>query len=72
MLPKPIYEIIPLLYIATGIMVIISTADSILAISSGAILASSGITILFIRYQRRHSYCKLAKTIPQKRLSLFG
>ena len=68
MLPKPVYEILPLLYIAGGTATIISSVNSIIAIISGTLLASAGIVIFFMRRRNRRSYCKLEK--PGSRLTI--
>ncbi len=60
MLAKPVYEALPLLYIAGGIAAV-STVSSFMAIVSGALLAGSGFVILFLRRKNRISHCKLVK-----------
>ncbi len=60
MLPKPVYETLPLLYV-TGRITAISSINAITAIISGALLASGGIVILFLRRRNRNSYCRLVK-----------
>ncbi len=60
MLAKPVYEILPLLYIAGGIAAI-SSVSSFMAIASGALLAGSGFVILFLRCKNRNSDCRLVK-----------
>ncbi len=63
MLPKTVYEILPLLYITVGI-VTISSLSSITGIISGLLLTCTGIVIFIMRLQNRRSYCKLAKPRP--------
>ncbi|NNF95438.1 MAG: hypothetical protein HKM94_00735 [Halobacteria archaeon] len=51
-IPKPIYEIIPILYVVTGIITITST-DGFIALSSGLLLTIAGLLILVIRRNYR-------------------
>jgi len=60
MLAKPVYETLPLLYIAGGIAAV-STVSSFMAIVSGTLLAGSGFVILFLRCKNRTSHCKLVR-----------
>jgi len=60
MLPKPIYEVLPLLYIGGGIAAV-SSIHSVTAIVSGILLASTGVLVLCMRRKNRSSYCKLVK-----------
>ena len=52
MLPKPVYELIPSLYIIAGIAAIY-TVDSFMTFISGILLGGSGIVILFLRRNYR-------------------
>ncbi len=60
MLAKPVYETLPVLYIAGGVAAV-STVSSFMAIVSGALLAGSGFVILFLRRKNRTSHCRLVR-----------
>ena len=53
-MPKPIYESLPILYVIGGIAAI-STVDSFMSFISGILLGSSGIMIMCLRRNYRHS-----------------
>lgn len=58
MLPKPIYESIPYLYVVGGVSAI-TTVDSFISFISGALMGASGVVIMFIRRNYRASLCEL-------------
>ena len=47
-MPKPIYESLPILYVAGGVAAM-STVDSFMSFISGILLGSSGVMIMFLR-----------------------
>lgn len=51
-MPKPIYESLPVLYVAGGVAAI-SAVDSFMSFVSGILLGISGVLILFIRRNHR-------------------
>lgn len=51
-IPKPVYESLPVLYVIAGIATIISTSD-LIALGSGLLLALAGLLILVIRRNYR-------------------
>ena len=51
-MPKPIYEMLPILYVVGGVAAI-STVDSFMSFISGILLGSSGVMIMFIRREHR-------------------
>lgn len=51
-MPKPIYESLPVLYVIGGVAAI-STVDSFMSFISGILLGSSGIIILILRRNHR-------------------
>ncbi len=51
MIPKPIYEVLPVLYVATGIATF-TAAESPLVFALGALLGVTGIVLL----NRRRNY----------------
>ena len=53
-MPKPIYESLPVLYVVGGIAAI-STVDSFMSFVSGILLGASGVMILYLRRNYRHS-----------------
>ncbi len=50
--PKPVYEAMPVLYVAGGIAAI-STVDSIMSFISGILLGLSGVVVLCMRRNYR-------------------
>jgi len=52
MIPKPVYELLPLLYVAGGIAAI-STVDSFMSFVSGVLLGISGVVVMVIRRNYR-------------------
>jgi len=58
MLPKPVYESIPGLYVIAGIAAV-STVDSFMSFISGILLGGSGIVILLLRRNYRTNQNKL-------------
>ena len=58
MLPKPVYESIPSLYVVAGISAIY-TVDSFMSFISGILLGGSGIVILCLRRNYRVNSDKL-------------
>ena len=61
MLPKPVYESIPVLYIAAGIAAI-SVVDSFMTYISGILLGGSGVAILCLRRNYRNYHTRLKTT----------
>lgn len=57
-LPKPVYESIPALYVIAGIAAI-SSVDSFMSFVSGILLGGSGVIILFLRRNYRLNQDKL-------------
>lgn len=53
-MPKPVYEILPVLYVVGGIAAI-STLDSFMSFISGILLGCSGVMIMFIRREHRQT-----------------
>lgn len=53
-IPKPIYELLPILYVIGGISAI-STVDTFMSFISGVLLGCSGVMILFLRRDYRLS-----------------
>ena len=53
-MPKPIYESLPVLYVAGGVAAV-STVDSFMSFISGILLGASGIMILVLRINHRRS-----------------
>lgn len=53
-MPKPIYEILPILYVIGGIAAI-STVDSFMSFISGILLGSSGVMIMLLRRNYRRN-----------------
>lgn len=53
-MPKPIYEGLPVLYVVGGVAAI-STVDSFMSFISGILLGSSGVMIMFLRRNYRHT-----------------
>lgn len=53
-MPKPIYESLPILYVAGGVAAM-STVDSFMSFISGILLGSSGVMILYLRRNYRRS-----------------
>ena len=51
-MPKPIYEMLPILYVVGGVAAI-STVDSFMSFISGILLGSSGVMIMFLRREHR-------------------
>ena len=51
-IPKPIYEILPILYVVVGILTITST-EGMIAVGSGVLLTLAGLLILLIRRNYR-------------------
>ena len=54
-MPKPVYESLPFLYVIGGVAAI-STVDSFMSFISGVLLGSSGVLILIIRRNYRQSF----------------
>ena len=52
MIPKPVYELMPVLYVACGIAAI-STVDSFMSFVSGILLGISGVVVMVIRRNYR-------------------
>ncbi|MCW9025204.1 MAG: hypothetical protein OQK73_11090 [Gammaproteobacteria bacterium] len=57
MLPKPVYEALPLCYIAISIVTILFALESISTVLYGALLGIAGICILVQRRKYRTSRC---------------
>jgi len=55
-MPKPVYEVLPALYVIGGVAAI-STVDSFMSFVSGMLLGCSGILILIMRrdYRRQEN-----------------
>lgn len=53
-IPKPIYELLPILYVIGGISAI-STVDTFMSFISGVLLGCSGVMIMFLRRDYRLS-----------------
>lgn len=53
-MPKPIYEMLPILYVVGGVAAI-STVDSFMSFISGILLGCSGVMIMFLRRDHRRS-----------------
>ncbi len=53
-MPKPVYESLPFLYVIGGVAAI-STVDSFMSFISGILLGGSGIMILVLRRNYRRS-----------------
>jgi hypothetical protein len=51
-IPKPVYELLPALYVAGGIAAI-STVDSFMSFVSGILLGVSGVVVMVIRRNYR-------------------
>jgi len=51
-IPKPVYELLPVLYVAGGIAAI-STVDSFMSFISGILLGISGVVVMVIRRNYR-------------------
>lgn len=51
-IPKPVYELIPVLYVAGGIAAI-STVDSFMSFVSGILLGISGVVVMVVRRNYR-------------------
>lgn len=60
MLPKPVYESIPVLYVISGIAAI-SAVDSFMTFISGILLGGSGIAIMCLRRNYRVCQTRLNK-----------
>lgn len=54
MMPKPVYESLPLLYVIGGVAAI-STVDSFMSFISGILLGCSGVMIMILRRNYRHA-----------------
>ena len=52
MIPKPVYELMPVLYVAGGIAAI-STVDSFMSFVSGILLGVSGVAVMVVRRNYR-------------------
>jgi len=52
MIPRPVYETLPVLYIAGGIAAML-TVDSFMSFVSGILLGVSGVVVLFLRRNYR-------------------
>ena len=57
MLPKPVYESLPFIYITGGI-ISISMIESFVSFFSGILLGISGIAILWFRHNYRSTRCE--------------
>ena len=53
-MPKPIYESLPIIYVIGGIAAI-STVDSFMSFISGILLGCSGVMIMCLRRNYRHT-----------------
>ena len=62
-IPKPVYETLPVLYVIAGIATIISTSDPV-ALGSGLLLAISGLLILVIRRNYRAAQRTYTSYLP--------
>ena len=62
-IPKPVYETLPVLYVVAGIATIISTNDPV-ALGSGLLLAVAGLLILVIRRNYRAAQHTYTSYIP--------
>lgn len=62
-MPKPVYEILPALYVIGGIAAI-TTVDSFMSFISGMLLGCSGVLILLMRrdYRRQNTNTVKIKT----------
>ncbi len=60
-LPKPVYEVYPVLYIAGGIASM-SVVDSMVSFLCGMLLGIGGVAILFMRRNYRTTKEKLIQT----------
>jgi hypothetical protein len=58
MLPKFVYESMPVLYVGAGIAAI-STVDSFMSFISGILLGGCGVLIMFLRRNYRINQTKL-------------
>ena len=67
LLPKAIYESLPLLYITMGLLVVF-TLSSTLALISGAILALMGLLIWQLRRNYRSPYQALTRNLRNHRV----
>ena len=52
MIPKPVYESLPILYVVGGIAAM-TTVDSFMSFFSGVLLGVSGVVVLFLRRHHR-------------------
>ena len=59
-LPKPVYEFIPTLYVVTGITAM-SAVDSFMSFISGILMGGSGIAIMCLRRNYRAKNEELEK-----------
>lgn len=62
-IPKPVYESLPVLYVIAGIATIVSTRDPI-ALGSGLLLALAGLLILVIRRNYRAAQQTYTSYLP--------
>lgn len=57
MLPRPIYEALPFVYVVAGIITLVSN-NSVTTLFSGILLAIAGITVFVLRRNYRTSRCE--------------
>lgn len=62
-MPKPVYESMPLLYVIGGVAAI-STVDSFMSFISGILLGCSGVMIMIIR--RNYRQANERESIPHE------
>ena len=53
MIPKPVYEVLPIAYVV-GSIIALAVADHFIVVLPVALLLSTAVYIIYLRYQFRH------------------